>query len=58
MPVLRDEGQRRGYLVGRETTKFLGRIRDEFPIEAQKVSRVLELEEHGTAVDVLDGMQT
>ena len=55
--VFGDERQRRRDLPGREAAELLGRVLDELAVEAQHVARVLDLEEHRAAVDVLDRVQ-
>jgi hypothetical protein len=57
VPVLGDERQRRGDLPGREPAELLGGVGDELAVEAQHGLGVVQLEEHGAAVDVLDRMQ-
>src|SRR4029450_11319617 len=55
--VVRDEWEWGRDLEGRESAELLGGVDDEVSIEPDDVARVLQLEEHGTAVDVLDRLQ-
>jgi hypothetical protein len=55
--LLGDERQRRSDLEGREAAQLLGRVRDQLSIVAQDVARVLELEEHRSAVHVLERVE-
>ncbi len=57
MPVLGDEREWRRDLEGREPAELLGGVDDEVSVEPDDVAGVHQLEEHGTAVDVLDRLQ-
>ena len=57
VPLFGDERQRRRDLEGGEPAELFGGIGDELPVEPKDVAGVLQLEEHGPAVDVLDRLQ-
>ena len=57
MPVLRDERERRGDLPREERAELAGRVCDVTVVRAQYLRRVLDLEEHRSADDLVHGME-